>query len=58
MAQSCLCFFRHSGITNASLRELIAGVIPRYGPRQVTYDLRRLKRKASSAASLKAGATS
>jgi hypothetical protein len=27
------------------LRELIAGLIPGYGPRQMTYDLRRLRRK-------------
>ena len=34
-----------AGLTNRSLRELIAGLIPGYGPRQMTYDLRRLRRK-------------
>ena len=44
---SCLCAFRHlfAGITNASLRELVAGLIPGYSARQMTYDLRRLRRK-------------
>jgi hypothetical protein len=44
---SCLCAFRHlfDGVTNASLRELIAGLIPGYNARQMTYDLRRLRRK-------------
>jgi hypothetical protein len=44
---SCLCSFRHlfAGLTNASLRELVAGLIPGYGARQMTYDLRRLRRK-------------
>ena len=42
-----LCCFQHlfAGLTNRSLRELIAGLIPGYGPRQMTYDLRRLRRK-------------
>ena len=44
---ACLCSFQHlfAGLTNRSLRELIAGLIPDYGPRQMTYDLRRLRRK-------------
>jgi hypothetical protein len=36
------CF---AGLTNRSLRELIAGQIPGYNARQMTYDLRRLRRK-------------
>ena len=44
---ACLCCFQHlfAGLTNRSLRELIAGLIPGYTPRQMTYDLRRLRRK-------------
>ena len=44
---SCLCSYRHlfAGLTNKSLRELVAGVIPDYNIRQMTYDLRRLRRK-------------
>ncbi|MGZ6639592.1 MAG: hypothetical protein ACXVII_43045 [Solirubrobacteraceae bacterium] len=44
---ACLCSYGHlfAGLTNRSLRELIAGLIPGYGPRQMTYDLRRLRRK-------------
>jgi hypothetical protein len=44
---ACLCSFQHlfAGLTNRSLRELIAGLIPGYGARQMTYDLRRLRRK-------------
>jgi hypothetical protein len=44
---ACLCSFQHliAGLTNRSLRVLIAGLIPGYGPRQMTYDLRRLRRK-------------
>jgi hypothetical protein len=44
---SCLCSFQHlfAGLTNRSLRELIAGLIPGYTARQMTYDLRRLRRK-------------
>jgi hypothetical protein len=44
---ACLCCFQHlfAGLTNRSLRELIAALIPGYGPRQMTYDLRRLRRK-------------
>ena len=42
-----LCCFQHlfAGLTNRSLRELIAGLIPGYSTRQMTYDLRRLRRK-------------
>jgi hypothetical protein len=36
---------RFAGLTNKSLRELIAGLIPGYSARQMTYDLRRLRRK-------------
>jgi hypothetical protein len=44
---SCLCSYRHlfAGLTNQSLRELVAGLIPGYTARQMTYDLRRLRRK-------------
>ena len=35
-----------AGFTNASLRELVAGLLERpYSPPQMTYDLRRLRRK-------------
>ena len=41
-----LCSFSHllEGVTNHSLRELVAGLLPGYLPRQMTYDLRRLRR--------------
>lgn len=44
---ACLCSYQHlfTGLTNRSLRELIAGLIPGYNARQMTYDLRRLRRK-------------
>jgi len=44
---SCLCSYRHlfAGLTNRSLRELVAALIPGYSARQMTYDLRRLRRK-------------
>jgi hypothetical protein len=44
---ACLCSFQHlfAGLTNRTLRELIAGLIPGYSARQMTYDLRRLRRK-------------
>ena len=44
---ACLCSFQHlfAGLTNRTLRELIAGLIPGYDARQMTYDLRRLRRK-------------
>jgi hypothetical protein len=44
---ACLCSFQHlfTGPTNRSLRELIAALIPGYSARQMTYDLRRLRRK-------------
>ena len=44
---ACLSCYRHlfAGLTNRSLRELIAQLIPGYGARQMTYDLRRLRRK-------------
>jgi hypothetical protein len=44
---ACLCCFQHlfAGLTNRTLRGLIAGLIPGYSARQMTYDLRRLRRK-------------
>ena len=44
---ACGCSYTHlfAGLTNRTLRELIAGLIPGYGARQMTYDLRRLRRK-------------
>jgi hypothetical protein len=44
---SCLCAYTHlfQGLTNRSLRELVAGLIPGYSARHMTYDLRRLRRK-------------
>jgi hypothetical protein len=44
---ACVCTYTHlfAGLTNRTLRELIAGLIPGYGARQMTYDLRRLRRK-------------
>jgi hypothetical protein len=44
---SCLCSFAHlfAGLTNRSLRALVAGLVPGYTARQMTYDLRRLRRK-------------
>jgi hypothetical protein len=44
---SCLCAFTHliDGLTNRGLRALVAGLIPGYSSRQMTYDLRRLRRK-------------
>jgi hypothetical protein len=44
---ACLCAFTHliDGFTNRTLRALIADLIPGYTARQMTYDLRRLRRK-------------
>lgn len=44
---ACVCSYTHlfAGLTNRTLRELIAGLIPGYSARQMTYDLRRLRRK-------------
>jgi DNA-binding MarR family transcriptional regulator len=44
---SCLCSFGHlfAGLTNRSLRELMAQLIPGYTAGQMTYDLRRLRAK-------------
>jgi hypothetical protein len=44
---ACLCCHTHlfAGLTNKTLRALIAGLIPGYNTRQMTYDLRRLRRK-------------
>jgi hypothetical protein len=42
-----LCAFSHllEGLTNRSLRTLVTGLIPGYTARQMTFDLRRLRRK-------------
>jgi hypothetical protein len=44
---SSLCAFSHllEGITNKSLRARVAGLLPGYSARQMSYDLRRLRRK-------------
>jgi hypothetical protein len=44
---TALCAFQHlfEGLTNRSLRALVAGLLPGYTARQATYDLRRLRRK-------------
>jgi hypothetical protein len=44
---AALCAFGHlfEGLTNRSLRPLVAGLVPGYTARQMTYDLRRLRRK-------------
>jgi hypothetical protein len=44
---ACLCSFTHlfAGLTNRSLREPMAGLIPGYTASQMTYDLRRLRGK-------------
>jgi hypothetical protein len=44
---ACLCHWNHlfNGLTNHSLRTLVAELIPGYSARQATYDLRRLRRK-------------
>jgi hypothetical protein len=44
---ACLCHYGHlfNGLTNRSLRELIAGLIDGYTASQATYDLRRVRRK-------------
>jgi hypothetical protein len=43
---ACLCSFKHlfQGLTNRTLRPLIAELIPGYSTGQMTYDLRRLRR--------------
>ena len=58
---ACLCHYGHlfNGLTNRSLRELVAGLIPGYSTRQMTYDLRAAcAGRASSAASHAPSATS
>jgi hypothetical protein len=47
---AALCSFAHlfEGLTNRSLRALVAELIPGYTARQTTYDLRRLRRKGLS----------
>jgi hypothetical protein len=44
---ACLCAFAHlfAGLTNRTLRPQMAELIPGYTPGQMTYDLRRLRRK-------------
>jgi hypothetical protein len=46
-APACLCSHTHilTGLTNRTLRILIAGLIPGYNARQMTHDHRRLRRK-------------
>jgi hypothetical protein len=46
-AAACLCHYEHlfNGLTNRSLRTLIAGLIAGYSTNQATYDLRRVRRK-------------
>jgi hypothetical protein len=43
---AALCSFQHlfDGLTNKTLRPLVAAHLPGYGARQMTYDLRRLRR--------------
>ena len=55
---ACLCSFQHLfvGLTNRSLRALIAGLIPGYTARQMTYD--GSDAKGSSSGSLTPNATS
>jgi hypothetical protein len=42
---AALCSFNHllEGLSNRSLRALVAGLLPGYSARQMTYDLRRLR---------------
>lgn len=42
---AALCCFQHllDGLSNRSLRQLVAGFLPGYTSRQMTYDLRRLR---------------
>ena len=42
---AALCCFQHllNGLTNRTLRDLVAGFLPGYTARQMTYDLRRLR---------------
>jgi hypothetical protein len=44
---ACLCSYGHlfAGLTNRTLRPQMAELIPGYTPGQMTYDLRRLRRK-------------
>lgn len=44
---ACLCSYQHlfQGLTNRTLRPMVAEVIPGYTTGQMTYDLRRLRRK-------------
>ncbi len=44
---ACLCSFQHlfQGLTNRTLRPQVAEIIPGYTRGQMTYDLRRLRRK-------------
>jgi len=43
---AALCAFQYllEGVSNRSLRTLVAGLLPGYSARQLTYDLRRLPR--------------
>jgi hypothetical protein len=44
---ACLCSFQHlfQGLTNRTLRPMMGEIIPGYTTAQMTYDLRRLRRK-------------
>ncbi len=44
---ACLCSFQHlfAGLTNRTLRPMVAEMMPGYTRGQMTYDLRRLRRK-------------
>ena len=44
---ACLCSFQHlfAGLSNRTLRPMVAEIIPDYTRGQMTYDLRRLRRK-------------
>jgi hypothetical protein len=44
---AALCAFGHllEGLTSCSLRTLVGELLPRYTPRQLTYHVRRLRRK-------------
>jgi hypothetical protein len=44
---ACLCSFQHlfAGVMNRTLRPMVAELIDGYTPGQMTYDLRRLRRK-------------
>ena len=57
---AALCAFQYllEGVSNRSLLTLVAGLLPGYSARQLTYDLRRLRRNGFSSASPAPGAPS